>query len=296
MIDINDISSRIVWKNSIGLARAILALATLLTLVFNSALDLFLDGIADCDSFQISIFCVLKDYPALAKGLSIFILLLVVSGWQPKATCIPHWWITYSFANSVATIDGGDHISTILTALLIPVCLTDFRKWHWHIIQQASPSLLFSTRSIIAQTALFVIKIQISFIYLHSAVAKVSVKEWMDGTSLYYWFTHPVFGANNLVKPILSIIIYNDYLSTYLTWSVILFEFILFAGIFMSNRTSKVFLVLGVLFHFSIFIIHGLFTFFLVMTAALILYFRPMSNFKTLSRFLKVKNEKLATN
>jgi len=42
-----------------------------------------------------------------------------------------HWYVAYSFINSATVIDGGDHIASILAFLLLPVTLTDTRKWHW---------------------------------------------------------------------------------------------------------------------------------------------------------------------
>lgn len=282
---IERLSLKFVWSNSIGLSRTLLALATLITLLFNPFNQLFNEGTPACDALGISIFCLLKDKIWLLKSFCFIVLSLVIMGWRPRFTCLLHWWISYSFANSGAVIDGGDHICVILTTLLIPVCLTDSRKWHWNYfndLNQGDFSYLFAAKSIMASTTLFVIKVQVSFIYLHSAVAKVSVKEWLDGTALYYWFTHPVFGANDTLKPILLPIVTHEYISAYLTWLVILFEFSLFAGIFMNKKTKTFFFVLGIAFHFGIFLLHGLFTFFLVMSSALILYLHPEHNPKLL--------------
>jgi len=295
---IERVSLKFVWTNSVGLARSIIALSTLVTLIFNPFDQLFKEGIPSCDTLQISLFCLLRYSPILLKSLCIFILSLVILGWRPRITGVLHWWIAYSFANSGGSVDGGDHIGLILTTLLIPICLTDPRKWHWQFfddIEEEKFSYSFSSSSIIAQVTLFVIKLQVSFIYLHAAVAKVSVKEWMDGTALYYWFSHPVFGANDFLKPILMAFVKNEYISTYLTYVILILEFSLFAGIFMNTKLRKTFLILGILFHFGIFMIHGLFTFFLVMVGALILYFNPESSFRLLklsqnmSRLIHIK-------
>lgn len=279
------------WGNLLGLSRSLMALGTSLTLLFNSSHELLINGEPSRDPFGISIFFILKQHIAIATLLSLVILIFTIIGWRPRITSIFHWWITYSFSNSFSSIDGGDHINTILTALLLPVCLTDSRKWHWDSIERMPlyrMSLSLSVRSIIAQVSFLVIKIQISFIYLHSAVAKVAVEEWMNGTALYYWFTHPVFGANEYISTLLSFLIYNDFLLTYLTWLVILFEFCLFAGIFMDTKLKKYFLGLGLLFHFLIFLIHGLFTFFLIMAGVLILYFTPNDNSESITRLKKL--------
>ena len=35
---------------------------------------------------------------AAAKLLAIAVLLLVIVGWRPRFTALPHWWISYSFS------------------------------------------------------------------------------------------------------------------------------------------------------------------------------------------------------
>ncbi len=72
-------------------------------------------------------------------------------------------------------------------------------------------------------------------------------------------------------------------------WGTIIFELIVFAGLFMDKRFKKWLLVGGILFHFFTVIIHGLASFFFTMTAALILYLIPIGvNSKELSN-IKVK-------
>ncbi len=286
------------WSNVLGLSRSLLALGTFLTLLFNPISELFSGSIPSADFLGISIFHLLSPQLATAKLLCLCILALVIIGWRPRYTAVFHWWISYSFANSANILDGGDHICVILTALLLPICLTDNRKWHWQVHEKSFPdSISFASRSITAQVAIFVIKIQISFIYLHSAVAKTMVTEWMDGTALYYWFTHPVFGANEFIETIISPLIYNEFFSTYITWLVIIFEFSLFAGILMDSKLKPYFMILGIFFHFLIFVIHGLFTFFLTMTGALILYFAPTHTLEIIAKPVLIfkkykKNEK----
>lgn len=276
---ITSYSSDHIWTNVLGLSRTLLALGTTVTLIFNSNSDLFLKG-ASCDYLNISIFCLLDQHLTFAKVLSCLILVICIYGWRPRFMCIPHWWISYSFMNSASTIDGGDHITAILTLLLIPVCLSDSRLSHWDSIEVKYKSTIALISTIIAKHTLVVIKIQVAIVYLHAAIAKTGVSQWMDGTALYYWFTHPVFGANEYVKPLVTIIIYDDFLSAYLTWGIMIFEILLVSGIFMSRKYKVIFFVIGLLFHFGIFIIHGLFTFFLTMSAALSLLLISDFNFK----------------
>jgi|GEM_PF-3000998 len=63
---------------------------------------------------------------------------------------------------------------------------------------------------------------------------------------------------------------------TLVTWGTLVFEFALSSALFIDNKKAKLVLFfLGVSFHFFIFVNHGLATFFLAMTSALVLYLVP---------------------
>ena len=268
------------WSNIYGLSRSILATGTLLTFLTNKMNVLFIEtSLRDgyCDMLNISLFCIL-DNLVVGKAISIIILLGVISGWRPMITGIFHTWVMYSFANSATILDGGDHIGLILSMLLLPVTLTDTRKWHWaKISAEIQKNTLYGIRNLIALSSLFAIKIQVSIIYLNSAAAKLKVEEWIDGTAIYYWFNHPVFGSPKWLDFIIEPILLNGTTLFILSWGTILFEFLLFAGIVMDRKFKKYFLISGVLFHFGIFIIHGLASFFFTMASCLIIYFTPIS-------------------
>lgn len=70
-----------------------------------------------------------------------------------------------------------------------------------------------------------------------------------------------------------------------ITWGTIIFEVLLFTAIVMKkdDKRRHYLLVAGLLFHFSIILVHGLVSFFFSTAAALILYLRPLDkpfNFK----------------
>jgi antimicrobial peptide system SdpB family protein len=121
-----------------------------------------------------------------------------------------------------------------------------------------------------------VIRIQVSIIYLHAAIGKIAVTEWVDGTALYYWFTHPVFGVADSVRPWILPLLSHGAAVMAMTWGVIALELALFLGLVAERRYRTTLLVFGLAFHFGIFVVHGLFTFFVAMAAALILYLRPL--------------------
>jgi antimicrobial peptide system SdpB family protein len=277
-----DFLTDIPWTNYYGLARSLIALGTLLTLLFNSTSILFKAGIGKqylnyCDPLGISLYC-LFDLDT-AKVISIVILFLVISGWRPMITGVLHWWTVYSFVNSATLLDGGDHIASIITLLLLPTTLTDTRKSHWQPHPMASKSYRSNFQkiiSVLAISSLIVIKIQISIIYLNAAVSKVSVPEWSDGSALYYWFSHPIFGYPEWLQFIIEPLIINRNAVFILTWGSILFEFFMFSGLMMNRKYKKYLMILGILFHFNILIVQGLVSFFFTMSGAIILYLGPM--------------------
>jgi antimicrobial peptide system SdpB family protein len=278
------------WTDFYGLARTVIATGTFLTLVFNSTDILFKSPTAKvnyCDPLGISLYCFVENME-VGRFLSIFLLLPVIIGWRPMITGAIHWWVTYSFVNSAVIIDGGDHIASIICLLLLPVTLTDTRKWHW-AIEKTTTNITDSLtlRSIFAYTSLIIIKIQVSVIYLNSAAAKLFVTEWIDGTAIYYWFNHPVFGHPSWLGFLIEPLMYNGTSLFLITWGTIIFEFILFSGLFMKNSFKKYLLVVGIIFHFGIFIIHGLASFFFTMSAALILYLAPIGYIMNITVLVK---------
>ncbi|MFK7846784.1 MAG: sporulation-delaying protein SdpB family protein, partial [Rhodothermales bacterium] len=291
MIDkINNTLDRIlavnIYTNVYGLARSLLAIGTLLTLVFNSSDVLFRpNGVLMTEAFgdthpllAYSLFSLLPfEHVIFARLIGIGILLLVITGWRPRFTGIFHWWVTVSFSTSSIVVDGGDQIASILCLLLIPVTLADSRKSHWvEHKEQRNVNLGSQVLHVNALIALFVIKLQVAVVYFHAAVGKTMVTEWVNGTVLYYWFIDPVFGMTPWLRDLAVGALASPYVSVFGTWGVIIFEILLFGALFMTPKGKKVMFFLGLLFHASIIVVHGLVSFFFSMGAALILYLWPI--------------------
>ena len=264
------------WTNVYGLGRSLLALATLLTLLANSSDRLFRPMLVDdpgiFDRSAIvgaSLFFLARNHLVAAKLLAIVVLLLVVVGWRPRLTAIPHWWVSYSFAASASVIDGGDQVAATLALLLVPVALTDGRAWHWDGAGQGG-----RVASIVAQTSELLIRVQVAVIYLFAAVLKFPTEEWANGTALYYWWIHPKFGTVGVMRWITDRI-GPTVLVVPLTWSVLVFELCLAAALFAPTRFRLRLLPVAIVFHLGIALVHGLPTFAIAMSAALVLYLRP---------------------
>lgn len=282
---LNALSSKNPFTNVYGFARSILALGTLLTLLLNSNFVLFspaagIEDVPNCANLAgYGFFCLMQSLVSLdtAQWIAILILLIVVIGWRPRITCLFHWWVTSSLVNNAILLDGGDQVASILTFLLIPICLLDDRKWHWTTVNsnRHDVSSNAKVKYIIAWITFFAIRLQVAVIYLIAGVGKLKVEEWRNGTALYYYFNNDIFGMSEYIEPVLNLIIDSPVLLTLTTFSVIVLEVILFSGLFMSKHNRKYLLYLGLSFHFMIIVIYGLVSFFIAMSAALILFLRP---------------------
>ncbi|WP_430613139.1 hypothetical protein [Flavobacterium sp. JP2137] len=182
-----------------------------------------------------------------------------------------HWWISVSFFMFSPSIEGGGQLISILTFFLIPIGIYDKRKWHWSI----NHSLNNVYSGIFINSFYIIIRIQIAIVYFQAMVDKLKVSEWKNGTVLYYWFEDNVFGLNHFVKEFVLTLMTNYYVISLMTYTVLVLELLLAMAIVIPFKTRRILLYLGILFHFFIWIVHGLPTFFLTMTGALIIYIIP---------------------
>ncbi|MGS2737836.1 sporulation-delaying protein SdpB family protein [Sinomicrobium sp. M5D2P17] len=284
--------------NVYGLGRSLLALSTFSSLLFNNVHTIFkpVSGIENApvcvNEAALSFFCIFSELFSLeiAKIFALFILFLVVIGFYPRYTCVLHYWIVVSFAGSATVIDGGDQVNTVLSFLLIPVCIFDSRRWVWNKIHPPEKiSLLERIKTVFLWSCFFMLMIQVSIIYLNASIAKLKLEEWRNGTAIYYFFNSPTLGMSKISAFIFDPIINNPVGVTFMTFFTLFFELMLFCSIFMAQRIKYMLFVLGIFFHFMIILVHGLPTFFLSMSAALVFLLIPKN------LWLHFPNRKLKT-
>jgi antimicrobial peptide system SdpB family protein len=248
--------------------RIILGVGTILTLIFN---DIFLmipeDSYYNIVSlkneslfFNLNLFSHFKyGYLDLVKWACVCLIAFTfIFSLNPFFVFI-HYMISLSVFHSFLISEGGDQINMILMFLIF--------------IFSLSLKLFYTSALKIIEIFIFTVKLQASIIYLQAAVAKLYVSEWADGTAIYYWLNHNIFGLPVESMNYINRVLYVPEVSFLITYGVILFELIL-SYIIWSNFTNKLlFLAIGILFHFSIFMIHSLPTFFMSMSAILILSF-----------------------
>lgn len=270
------------WTNVYGTARSLLALCTLGTLLFSSTATLFRPALGVppapyCDGIAAgSIYCLVgPDQLWLARLVSIAVLIVVASGWRPRWTALPHWWVAASLAVSATIPDGGDQIAQLAALLLLPLCLTDPRRWHWQAAPAADSAAAAPHWRVLGWSSVLVVRVQVAGIYLQAAVAKFGVEEWADGTALYYWMTDPAFGAPGWAEPLVAPIITSSAVVVF-TYGAMLLELVLFMALVMPRQRWAPLLVAGLVFHGAIALLMGLLSFGFAMAGCLLLYLRPV--------------------
>ena len=269
--------------NTLGIIRSLLALSTLLVILLNPLDILFHTGLgvpnipscSDTLLSSINFFCLFSGNLFLAKVVSATILLFIISGYFPKITGVLHWWIALSVNTGLIIVDGGAQVASALTFLIIPLTLTDNRINHWHKSIKKNNEYY----RIIAYLTIQVLKIQIVFIYLDSAISKLFAHNWTEGTALYYFINDPISGASGTRLYLLNSFFNFPLLLVISTYAIIFFELLLVISIFTTNTNIKYKLFIsGLLFHILIFLIFGIFTFVIAMFSALIILLIPIEN------------------
>ena len=101
--------------------------------------------------------------------------------------------------------------------------------------------------------------------------------EWADGTAIYYWLQHEVYGAPDWARPAVDVLVGSPAVVTAVTWGTVALELALAAGLLADRRWWRPLLIGGLLLHLGIGVLQGLASFSLIMVAALVLYLRPLA-------------------
>lgn len=259
----------------IALARTLLALSTLMNLLFNPGNILFTARGGEIFFPEtISLFHLLENNLLIAVALSVVVLALVISGYWPRITAPLHYYVAASYFFSAAPVEGGDQINMILCLFLIPVCWVAGMNNHW---KKQPLSLKPKSKAYDVLIVCFVlIQIQAAYLYFDAFVSKLWSETWTEGTALYYFISDPVVGANVMLEGIVMPLLSIRPLTALVTWSVLLMELTIATALFWKRDYRPIAFVLGFFLHSMIWLVHGLASFSLSMTALLILYLWDM--------------------
>ncbi len=250
---------------TLGAARSLVAAAELTVLVFTSDSDLFPvvpNGPSGprCDGVRaLSLWCAGSSSAAqmIFRFATIAVLVLVVSGFRPRWTCIPHWYVTFSLAVAIHVPNGGENVARIVTLLLIPLCLGDDRVWHW--TRPATPLPEWWRGA--AFVSHWMIRLQVVIVYGQAVWLKAVEPEWRDGTAMHHVTQDAYFGVTPGLAPLLQ----SGVLLTAITWGTVLLESAIVVCVLANARARRAGLALAVVLHGGIVVVLGLVSFGLVM-------------------------------
>jgi antimicrobial peptide system SdpB family protein len=272
--------SRDPWTVTLGLARTLLALGMAGTLLATPASVLFtpvagLPHGATCGGqAAFSAFCLggntHRQILTLIWGL---VCLAIATGWRPRVTGLVQWWIAYSFFLTTTLPDGGDQVMAVMTLFLLPIVLTDRRRWHWTPSERDGEPLGLS--KCVAGWGLFFVRLQVAVIYLDSSVSKLGVSQWSNGSAMYYWLRNPVFGVRPSAVGFEGRLLGLSGVVEPFTFGVMLLEFMIGVAFLLPRRARKRLFFAGLALHLGIAVVMGLVSFGFAMTASLVIYLLP---------------------
>lgn len=221
-----------------------------------------------CEGLRaVSLWCAGGSSPGTARLIAIAVLLAAASGYRPRYTCVPHWYVAFSLTNALAMPNGGESVGSIATLLLIPVCLGDRRVWQW----TGRRDELGPTWRGAGYAAMVTLRLQLAVIYAAAAVSKIAAPGWRSGTALFTVAHDPHFGFPPAVLRVLDPVLTHRGLTAAATWSVLLLEMSIAVLIVGTGRTRAVAAALAVVLHVPIILLMGLFSFGTTMIVVVVL-------------------------
>jgi antimicrobial peptide system SdpB family protein len=273
-----DIELPLPWSDLYGLARSLLAVGSLLTLLFTTASDLIfvVDAGASgnrCSGFAgLGLFCLGgNDHLQIKQWVAIAVLVSVVSGWRPRITCLPHAYVAVSLFHNISAPEGGDQIASSVALMLVPICLSDRRRWHWSSYNP--PNVMTTTwgqvRIIGAFLGMALIKVQLSWLYLQSGIAKLGQTAWLDGTAMYYWARNGTFGVPMWSRDTVYWLTSQPIFEAGMSWGSIVIEVAAGISLILNYRLKRIILFAAISLHLFIALIIGLWSFSIIMWGCL---------------------------
>lgn len=213
-----------------------------------------------------SLFCLTPDdQPAIALVVALVVLAAVCAGVVPRVTGLAHAWVSYSIAVSLGLPDGGEQAAQVVTVLLIGLTVADERVIAWRRSPAPAATSVTSVTQGIAFASWWLLRLQVAGIYLHSAIAKLGVEDWVNGSALYYVVRDPSFGASGPVGEALRTVTSTPLGVATLTWGTIVTEAGLAVLLLMGPRARRVALTAALVLHVGIIVGIGLWSFALIM-------------------------------
>jgi antimicrobial peptide system SdpB family protein len=260
------------------MGRTALALTTASELLFTRPQALFtkvgtITGPVCTVQPRVSLFCLNNSHELIEvrHWLAIVGLLLVASGYRPRYLSLLHLWIVFSVTTSITLPDGGDSIALIVVALITPMCLADRRRWQWTTPQQR----MHRNWRAVAYLSFWALRLQIAYVYADSAIAKMGVADWQNGSGFYYFVRDKMFGAAGPLSAVWMWLSDQSLTTLAVTWGTLAVELAIALFTLLDARWRLAAFWLCLVLHALIFLSMGLFSFSLVMAAVAALIATP---------------------
>lgn len=273
----SNVWTRVRRSDPVGVARAILAIASLSTLLLTPAPALFLQFLPSavdgrCVGIsRFALFCTTRSLGGsyeIAVGIAAIVLVAVLSGYAPRVLAVPHFYIAWSISQNVALVEGGDQVNAAVTMLMIPWLLVNSKHNAYSRADPYRPQVLTNA---FAYGSALLIRVQLTLIYAIAALAKMGVPQWADGSALWYWLQVPTFGLPPHLFAAIAPILEQPIVTVSGTYGVMVFELALAASIWVDARWARYVLIGGIVFHAGIALVLGLWSFGISMTAVLLI-------------------------
>ncbi|MFI1302350.1 sporulation-delaying protein SdpB family protein [Streptomyces sioyaensis] len=263
-------------SRALGVGRSMIALAQASILVFTPASHLFVpvggaEIKVDCSTLAqaASLYCLADSADRQLLNLLVLALLLIVaSGILPRYTTVLHFWASLSIGQSISLPDGGDAVAQVVTFFLVLACANDRRTWHWQ--QPGNEERKGSIWHGLAWAGWWGVRLQVAYIYLNSALAKLSVGPWAEGSATYYVARMENFGAAGLFADLFRWATSITLIALLSTWGTIFTESLIALLLLRRGSRQAVAAVISASLHVLIILQLGIVSFGFIMVGAVI--------------------------
>lgn len=193
-------------------------------------------------------------------------------------------------------LDGSDNVVQVTLPFLAISNSFKYLTWNNGYVNSESPIKYIMNNSFfpdfkrqLNDFAVIGIWIQISFVYLFTALAKLQGKLWLNGTAVYYTMRVDEFMATSWNIPLTQ----NHYFVVLSTYFTVFWE-LSFPFLVWFRQTKRYTLLLGVILHFGIWIFMRIDNFSWIMIGSYFVFLTDLEYKKNLSHLMVAINRLLA--
>nr|MDH3091374.1 hypothetical protein [Bacillus velezensis] len=175
--------------------------------------------------------------------------------------------------------------SPFLHCSLLPLTLTDPRKWHWSPYEAS-----FEKRPLepyyrsLCWATLTIIRIQVAMLYFNSVIAKLMEEEWQNGTAVYYYLNDPMLGLPDALHGLFDFILQSK-LVIIPTWGTLIVQTIMFCALFAPKTYWRLILFISIFMHEIFAVMLGLTSFSITVAGILVLFLVPAEKTVALNHY-----------